>query len=156
MSRENAVSFEGVKVAMRQTKDGYALTLVIHPDDVPPGLFATPVGQRYVVALVAVDDQEQPIPPKLPEVKESIDSRGSEAVKYAALLCKEPLFWRYLNDFIDFGVDKVYNEASAADALRRYVGVSSRSELAHDDRRRGRFEHLATEYRRWAGIDKEG
>ena len=33
--RERSYGFEAVKTALRQTKDGIAVTIVVHPNDVP-------------------------------------------------------------------------------------------------------------------------
>ena len=40
------VNFEAVKIAMRQDKNGYVLTLSVHPDDVPESLLRNWVGSR--------------------------------------------------------------------------------------------------------------
>lgn len=151
MSRDKAISFEAVKIAMRQTKDGYALTLLVHPNDAPTDLFMGPVGQRYVVALVAVDEHDQPIAPT-PKAK-PLDSPGSEAVKYAGMLCKEPLFWSYMNTKHRRGGDVIDSEEDTAEALRKTLLLTSRSQLLHDDIARGYFNDLAADYRKWAGID---
>lgn len=149
---EHAFNFEGVKVAMRQTKDGYAMTLVIHPDDVPPGLFAAPVGQRYMVAMVALDEHEQPIPQK-PEAKPKDEK--AEAVRYAALLCKEPHFWHYLSYLEEKGGSHgfISNEAEAADWLRGFLRIGSRADLAKDATTLHDFNRLTADYRRWSGIE---
>jgi FtsP/CotA-like multicopper oxidase with cupredoxin domain len=136
-----------VKVAMRQTKDGYALTLVIHPNDVPPGLFGSPVGQRYVAALVELDDHEQPVQPR-----KGVEEPGPLAVQYAGMLCREPGFWHWLNGYIDFGIPKVIDEATAAAALRQKLGIKSRSEIGTDPGVQDEFHRLAADYREWAGI----
>src|SRR5690242_11263948 len=60
-AREEAVHFEAVKTAYRQTKDGIALTIVLHPHDVPPSLAVSPLGTRYQVAMVEIDDTDQPV-----------------------------------------------------------------------------------------------
>ena len=44
--------FEAVKVAIKQDKTGYVLTLSIHPDEIPEEVMRDFVGARYqVVAL---------------------------------------------------------------------------------------------------------
>jgi len=55
------IQFEAVKTALRQSKDGYSLTLVIHPDDIPDDLVKDFVGARYVVVMVRLDDEEKPM-----------------------------------------------------------------------------------------------
>ena len=55
------IQFEGMKTALRQTKDGYSLTLAVHPDDLPDDLMRDFVGSRYMVVMVRVGDNEQPM-----------------------------------------------------------------------------------------------
>jgi len=146
-ARDKAVSFEAIKVAMRQTKDGYALTLVVHPNDAPSELFQSPVGQRYVVALVEVGDDEQPVPAKT----KTVDSPGSEAVKYAGMLCKEPMFWRWITT--QSGAIVVEDQDEAAQWLREELGVGSRSEIASSSVLIETFDRMTAAYRKWAGIE---
>ena len=44
--KERAYGFEAVKTALRQTKDGISITLVIHPHDTPRDLINDHIGQR--------------------------------------------------------------------------------------------------------------
>jgi len=53
--------FEGKKIALKQTKDGYAMTLAIHPDDIPDELMRDFVGARYMVVMVRLADNEEPL-----------------------------------------------------------------------------------------------
>jgi len=63
--RDMAMTFEAVQSYMRKDVKGVNLTLVIHPDDVPEDLFRQPTGSRYQVAMVLINDQEQPVMPKI-------------------------------------------------------------------------------------------
>ena len=55
-----AVNFEALKVSMRQNKDGYLLTLAVHPDEVPEEIMRDFVGSRYAVAMLRIGDDEMP------------------------------------------------------------------------------------------------
>lgn len=57
MSEERYV-FEAVKMQMSQTKDGWALALRLHPDDLTLQLMQLPVGTRVGVALVPIADDD--------------------------------------------------------------------------------------------------
>ena len=46
------IQFEGIKVALKQDKTGYVLTLSMHPDDIPESLLRDFVGARYQVVMV--------------------------------------------------------------------------------------------------------
>ena len=61
MEKIKTLQFESVKVALKQNKDGYVLTLCIHPDDVPLELLRDFVGARYQVVMVRLNDEDQPI-----------------------------------------------------------------------------------------------
>ena len=50
--RQNALSFEAVKVSMNQDKNGIILRLNVHPNDCPKELHTDWVGTRYMVAMV--------------------------------------------------------------------------------------------------------
>lgn len=62
MSAVPAVHCEARKVSYRQTKDGLVVSFVIHPQEMPDALAVAPLGQRYMLALAAIGDDEQPIP----------------------------------------------------------------------------------------------
>ena len=50
--------FEAVKMQMSQTKDGWALALRMHPDNLTMELMKIPVGQRLGVAIIPIDDDD--------------------------------------------------------------------------------------------------
>lgn len=51
-------TFEAVKLQMSQSKDGWALALRLHPDDLTMELMKLPVGTRVGVALIPIDDDD--------------------------------------------------------------------------------------------------
>ena len=58
MAEAERFTFEAVKMQMSQTKDGWALALRLHPDDLTMELMKMPVGQRVGVALIPIDDDD--------------------------------------------------------------------------------------------------
>jgi len=52
---------EARKIAYRQSKDGLVVSFVIHPNDMPDALAVAPLGQRYMLALAAIGDDEKPV-----------------------------------------------------------------------------------------------
>lgn len=46
-----AIHFEAIKCALRQSKEGVVLSLVIHPNDLDPAVLSAPIGQQWIVAL---------------------------------------------------------------------------------------------------------
>ena len=51
-------NLEMVKAAYRQTKDGYAITFVIHPNDEHDILAQAPIGQRFAVAAIPIANEQ--------------------------------------------------------------------------------------------------
>jgi|TARA_R110000803_G_scaffold65533_8_gene126698 hypothetical protein len=130
--RDMAMTFEAVQSYMRKDVKGVNLTLVIHPDDVPEDLFRQPTGSRYQVAMVLINDQEQPVMPK-------IKAEGQKAVSQAGLLCREKSFWAFLG---------VFTEEEAVKELKARLDIISRSELANNKIAREGFRELVNEFNR--------
>lgn len=131
-ARDAALHFEAVKTSMRQDKDGSKITLAIHPSQVPVDLFAAPTGTRFMVAMVIVGDDERP-------VKGRDTTEGERAVQSAAMLCRNPKFQKWLEAR---GFAMMADEASAADAIRAFCNIDSRSELATNHAARTKFLKL--------------
>jgi uncharacterized OB-fold protein len=60
IARLNATHCEAKKHAYRQTQDGVVVSFVLHPQDMPEGLATAPLGTRYVLAFVELNDDETP------------------------------------------------------------------------------------------------
>ena len=64
---------EAKKIAYRQSRDGLVVSFVIHPNDMPDALAVAPLGQRYMLALAAIGDDEKPMTTVLePLVKQPV------------------------------------------------------------------------------------
>ena len=137
--RDAALSFEGVKVAFTQNRDGYILRLAIHPADVPDALLRSFVGSRYQVVMVEVNDDETP---KVPEGKRKAD----RLVVAAGMMCREQRFWDYLDSL---GFPHPMSEDEAAAVLYDYLGIKSRKELAEDGQAREMFDGMKGEFESW-------
>jgi hypothetical protein len=142
------VNFEAVKIAMRQDKNGYVLTLSVHPDDVPESLLRNWVGSRYQVAMVQLSDDEQPIIPKH-------KSEGAKYVAKAGLICKEREFQLFMFDRSTYGSEELkehiqvnYTLEDCVEDLRKELNVSSRKELMEDKKARYKLDELIKEFRK--------
>jgi len=133
------LQFEAVKVEMKQNKNGYILTLCMHPDEVPEDLFRDYVGARYQVVMVRINSSEQPI-----DRQEEFES--DKAVKMAGMLCRDPKFWEFLHDDTQI-IERC--EEDAAEWLRDYLSISSRSELKTNTEARARLDSLHKEFVAW-------
>lgn len=119
-----ALQFEARKVALKQDRSGYILTLCLHPDEIPEELLRDFVGARYGCALVRIQDDESP-------------TNYTNRTQKAAILCKQQDFW----EFMDVG-----NEIDAANALCLKLGIQSRSELNGNKQAQAAFDALVKEY----------
>lgn len=119
-----ALQFEARKVALKQDRTGFILTLCIHPDEIPEELLRDFVGARYGCALVRIQDDESATP-------------YNNRVQTAALLCKRENF----QAFLDTG-----SENEAANALCGLLGIESRAELNGNKRAQTEFDELVKRY----------
>lgn len=133
------LNFEAIKVALKQDKTGYVLTLCVHPDDIPNELLRDFVGSHYQVVMVRLNDDNQPM-------NRDGEFEGDRAIRLAGVLCREKEFWEYLNDE---GQIFEADEESAAEWLRDYLGVQSRSELKTNQEARLRLKKVNEEYKVW-------
>lgn len=174
LALDNAIHFEGVKHAYRQTKDGVVISFVVHPHDVPKGLADAPLGSRYIVALVQVGDDEQPVhqpakeyseltpatpqPAPHPAAKRTseassrsrMDWRELQPAAQAALRCNEATFWAFLREVEAY--PDVESPETAAVAVRHICRVTSRAELGTNAKARVIWHQLDSGFQAWKAI----
>jgi len=97
------LQFEARKVALKQDRTGYVLTLSLHPDEIPEELLRDFVGARYGCALVRIQDDESPTP-------------YTNRVSQAGMLCRLPRF----QDFLETN-----SEEEVASVLCKRLGITS-------------------------------
>jgi hypothetical protein len=107
---------------MAQDKNGHVLKLSIHPNDTPEAIMRDPVGTRYQVALVRLNDQGEAIP-------SPTDDEGIKAVRLAGTLCTDPDFQMWM---AQSGYASEPTVEAATEGMRIYLGVVSRRELRTD------------------------
>jgi hypothetical protein len=141
--RDAAMGFEAVKVSMSQDRNGIILRLNVHPNDCPPELHTDWVGTRYMVAMVRLNDEEEP------ETREEFQ-RVERLIASAGLLCRNPEFGEYLHDCgLIEDIDPFKIESAAVAAVRKYCGIESRSEFRSNPDARSKFEKLREDFRQW-------
>ncbi len=133
--RDAAVNFEAVKISMSQDRNGITLRLSLHPNECPPSLHTHWVGSRYMVAMVKLNDQEEPVVPEQErEIKRMISSAG--------MLCRNE----------DFGVfigAEDNTEESIANTMRAKLEIQSRTDLRNNSEAREKFKKITEEFERW-------
>lgn len=133
------LQFEAVKVALKQDKTGYILTLCLHPDEIPEELLRDFVGSRYGVVMVRINEHEEPL-------DREEEFGGAKAVRLAGILCKERDFWEFLYDDLQI-MDR--NEKEASEWLRSYLNVTSRSEIKTNPEAQQLLDKINKDYLRW-------
>lgn len=126
-----ALQFEARKVALKQDRTGYVLTLSLHPDEIPVELLRDFVGARYACALVRIQDDESP-------------TQYSNRVQTAGMLCRAVEFQEFLG---------AADENSAATELCKRCGITSRSELNGNEQAQTLFDAIVLEYK--TGINND-
>jgi len=127
--RDAAMSFEGKKISMRQDGKGTYITLSVHPGEVPVDLLAQPVGCRYQIAMVLLDDHDQP-------TKGRDMEEGERAVQSAAMLCRNSRFQQWM---VKVGLAILASEEACSDGIRAFCNVESRSEFKGNHEARANF-----------------
>jgi hypothetical protein len=120
-----ALQFEARKVALKQDRTGYVLTLSLHPDEIPEELLRDFVGARYGCALVRIQDDESP-------------TEYSNRVQQAGMLCRSEDFQNFFGEL---------DEASTAAELCKRCGISSRSELNGNKQAQQLFDDIVMEFK---------
>ena len=110
--------FEAVKIALKQDRSGYILTLNIHPDDLDERILRDFVGARYQVVMVRLGGTDQPM------IREQ--EYAPDPVKIAGILCRDVDFHRFL---VDTGNILEATEKETIDWMRNEFGIASRAEL---------------------------
>jgi hypothetical protein len=129
-----ALQFEARKVALKQDRTGYILTLCLHPDEIPDELLRDFVGARYACALVRIQDDETPTP-------------YVNRVQKAGMLCRNRSFQAFVAERL---VGHAVNEEKTADALCKQCGISSRSELNGNAMAQEMFDAFVLDFENWS------
>jgi hypothetical protein len=130
-----AIQIEMVKTHLRQSKEGVAVTFVLHPHDNNQPIVSAPVGTRYTCFFVETNDHGEP----------SVAHGGaaSKSVGSAHLLCREQDFqqWLYEN-----GLATEASEEGARQAIYKKLGITSRSEIGQSVAVRANWLRLRAEF----------
>lgn len=131
-------NFEAVKVALKQDKTGYVLTLCMHPDEVPDEILRDFVGSRYQVVMVRLNQNEQPM-----DREKEIPFNP---VQLAGVLCRDMDFLEYL-----FTTNQIEapSEDLAAEWMRGYFEIESRAELRTNKNAVNLLIQINKEFQQW-------
>lgn len=130
--------FEAVKIALKQDKTGYILTLNVHPDDLCEDILRDFVGARYQVVMVRLNGEERPINREI--------EYSRDAVRTAGILCRDPNFALYL---LDIGQIFEMNETTVVAWLKEELEIQSRAELKENQQAANKLQFILKEYQLW-------
>lgn len=140
-ARQNAMQIEAKKDGLSQMQSGeWTLRLKLHADEIPTPLLKATMGTRYMLAMVEIGDNEEPMQQEQP--------KGKSYAQQAALTCKEPAFWKFCSEFVRSG-NAVLNEEDAVRFIYGNVGISSRSELVEGTPAGDSWHRLWLDYKNW-------
>ena len=132
------LQFEGVKIALKQDKTGYVLTLNVHPDEVPVDLLRDFVGARYQVVMVRIGDDDRPMNRE--------HEYARDPVRTAGILCRDKNFAAWL---VETGNILGTSETEVIGWLKQELGVKSRAELKNNPQAVKRLWTIEEEYKLW-------
>ena len=130
--------FEAVKVTMKQDKDGYVLTLRIHPDDLPEEILRDFVGSRYMTVMVRLNEEERPMNREAELAK--------DMVRVSGMLCRDPDFWKFLQESGQI-IDKTEKEATQW--LKEHLNVTSRADISKSQQAVEKMLGIKQEFGAW-------
>jgi hypothetical protein len=130
--------FEGVKVALKQDRTGYILTLSVHPDEVPEEILRDFVGARYQVVMVRLTNEERPM------IREQ--EHSGDMVRLAGILCRDPMFQRFL---LEAGQTFDASEDIATAWLKEELNIQSRAELRENNAAASQLRIINQEFQAW-------
>ena len=132
------LQFEGVKIALKQDKTGYVLTLNVHPDEVPVDLLRDVVGARYQVVMVRIGDDDRPMNRE--------HEYARDPVRTAGILCRDTNFATWL---AETGNILETSESEVVEWLKQELGIKSRAELKNNPQAVKRLWTIEEEYKLW-------
>lgn len=124
------LQFEARKVALKQDRTGFVLTLALHPDEIPEELVRDFVGARYMCVLARIQDDESVTP---------YNSR----VQKSGMLCRDYYFQLFMKEQY---MAHAATEEAATTALCNYCGITSRTELNGNARAQVLFDEVLIDF----------
>lgn len=141
-ARQNAMQVEAKKDGLSQLQSGeWVLKLKLHAADIPTPLLTANMGTRYMLAVVEIGDNEEPVQQEKP--------KGKSYAQQAAMCCGEPGFHVFCHDTLNWEISPVQNEERIAEQLRAHCGVISRADLIEGTEAGTKWRKLWLDYQNW-------
>jgi len=137
------IQFECLKVALKQDKTGYILTVSIHPDMIPEALLRDYVGARYQAVLVRLDSNEQPM-------DRQDEFAADRSIRISGMLGRNPEFWEYL---FSLGEISTKDYETAKQWMRFHLEIESLSYLKTNVLAQTKLDKLYRDYTSWKQVN---
>jgi hypothetical protein len=89
-------------------------------------------GHRFMVVLVEIGDDEQPVNSTVKESLTIEKNKGGELAKWSGILCNDPMFWEWIESTSDEYGHLVVGHTQAAEFIYSSCNVTSRAQLDHN------------------------
>jgi len=132
------MQYEAVKIAFKQDKTGYILTLNVHPDEVPEQLLRDFVGARYQVVMVRLNGEDKPM-------NKDVEYHR-DPVRTAGIMCRDKQFAAFL---VDRGEIFEGSESAVVEWLKQELDIKSRTELKESQIKANKFWSINEEFQQW-------
>lgn len=168
LARKHSISLEAKKDALSQRQSGdWKVSFTVQGTDMDTRLTQAPMGTRFAMVLVEIGDDELPVqkearakpdqdsPPKHshPDRAKRMDWRDMQPAAQAALRCDQPAFRTFLMEEHSFRPRDPNSSDEAADFIRSFFGIKSRSELGTDPRRRVLWKQMDDQFQAWKALE---
>jgi len=130
--------FEAVKIAMKQDKEGFVLTLRLHPDEAPESILRDFCGARYQVVMVRLDGEDKPMNRE--------HEHSTDWVRMAGILSRDPAFPKWLEEI---GELLTADANDAVEWLREHLGVQSRADIPNNPAAIQKLRTILQEFNQW-------
>lgn len=152
----NGDTFYQDEVMLKNWADGAAgwtLHLWVNPDSDGFHPFMNVDNKtEFALAMVELDDDNVAIDQeKRDRVEAAPKTRAKRTLSnYAAVLCREPMFMRYLGDTYGVACEPAFANEVATNWMRTFLGIKSRAELDTDEHVAEQFHtDIRQPYRKW-------
>ncbi len=152
----DASTFYTDEVMLKSWADGakgWTLQLWVNPDEGGSHPFMNVDNKSvFALAMVELDDDNSAIDQdKRDRVEQAPKTRAKRTLSnYAATLCREPMFMRYLGDMYGVVCEPAFANEVATNWMRKFLDIESRAELDYKEAKADRFHaSIRGPYREW-------
>lgn len=155
-ARENALTFEAKKDGLSQRQDGsLVVRFKLHPNDEVDALVKAPMGTRYTMALVELNDDDTPKVQARTVTQEPAARTKKSPAQMAGILCADPKFRRYIAELCNINADYM-TEEKCAQTVRVMCNVHSRSEITDNPIADANWRKIVSNFRAWEAAPRAG